>query len=343
MFRQQRRFTLNFSLRPASFRGLNGIVPPHALRLSFDTFFDINSEASLSGAMAPSDARPAGLRFGLTSEQTVEIREPVMDDPSGDAQDQFPIFADAEFTELEGLYRQALDALETADEGLETTLESSERQTTDEATEELLDPSQSLMAETESDDLSDFSLIETNDGQQEPSSRVSPRQIIEAALFVGGVPLTTKRLSSILGGEFDQDFIDATIDQLNAQYVAENRAYEIRFGEGGYRFVLKGEFERVRRRVFGFGPREIKLSQEALEILALVAYRQPVSKKQVEDTGRRNARGLLRQLVRRELVALERDNSGDNEVTYRTTPRFLELFGLAHLDELPQADELNFR
>lgn len=173
--------------------------------------------------------------------------------------------------------------------------------------------------------------------------RVSPRQIIEAALFVGGTPLTAKKLCAMLRGEYDLDFIEQTIDELNLQYVEEARPYEIRLGEGGYRLVLRPEFERVRNRVYGVVPKEVKLSQEVLEVLALVAYRQPVSKEDIENFGKSNPGGALRQLLRRELISIERGSDGRKDVRYHTTSRFLSLFGLSDLDELPQADELSFK
>lgn len=174
-------------------------------------------------------------------------------------------------------------------------------------------------------------------------ARVTPRQIIEAALFVGGKPLTAKKLCAMLRGEYDLDFIEQTIDDFNSQYADEARPYEIRLGEGGYRLVLRPEFERIRNRVYGIVPKEVKLSQEVLEVLALVAYRQPVSKEDIEVQGKPNPGGALRQLLRRELISIERGTGGRKDVRYQTTSRFLSLFGLASLDELPQADELSFK
>jgi segregation and condensation protein B len=174
------------------------------------------------------------------------------------------------------------------------------------------------------------------------ASRIEARQVIEAALFVGGGPLTTKKLSSLLSGSFDDASVEEQIESLNLQYAGEARPYEIRLGEGGYRLVLRSEFERIRNRVHGFGPKEVRLSQDALEVLALVAYKQPITKSQIENVGKSNPGGVLRQLLRRELIALERtENSKD--VSYRTTSRFLQLFGLSRIDELPQADELNLK
>lgn len=174
----------------------------------------------------------------------------------------------------------------------------------------------------------------------EELTNVSPAQVIEATLFVGGAPLTAKKFCSLLRGSFDAKFVENTIDELNDQYVAEGRPYEIRLGDGGYRLELRPEFEKLRQRVYGAGPREVKLSQDVLEVLALVAYRQPITQQEIEGHGKQNAGNVLRQLLRRDLVAIERGEGGRKDVRYRTTPRFLTVFGLANLDELPQPEDL---
>jgi segregation and condensation protein B len=172
---------------------------------------------------------------------------------------------------------------------------------------------------------------------------VTPRQVVEALLFVGGQPLTGKRLADLLGGGFTHEQVDELIDELNSHYARQARPYEVRLGEGGYRLALRPEFERVRERVYGYGPREVKLSQDALEILALVAYQQPVTREIVEQTGKSNASAVLRQLLQRELIALQRGDGGKDDVTYHTTPRFLQLFGLGSLDDLPLPEDLMFK
>ena len=107
---------------------------------------------------------------------------------------------------------------------------------------------------------------------------------------------------------------------------------------------MRSDFEPERNRVYGFGPRQVRLSQDTLEVLSLVAYRQPVSRRTIEEIGKRGAGSHLRQLLQRELVVLDRgEGSGDAEVTYRTSPRFLQLFGLRRLEELPQIEDLDFK
>lgn len=174
----------------------------------------------------------------------------------------------------------------------------------------------------------------------EAYSNVTPAQVIESALFVGGIPLTSKKICALLRNSFDVQFVERTIDELNDQYVVEGRPYEIRLGDGGYRLELRPEYEKLRQRAYGSGPREVKLSQDILEVLALVAYRQPISQAEIESHGKQNAGNLLRQLLRRDLIAIQRGDGGRKDVSYLTTPRFLTVFGIGSLDELPEPDDL---
>jgi len=237
--------------------------------------------------------------------------------------------------DLESAYRRALEANSSAEWDLEHLPEDSQGESG---------------AACEADGDTEGSLDSANDPSksqtvlaEEVPERVSAKQVIEAALFVGGEPIATKRLCFMLRGDYGLDFIEDTIEDLNHQYELEARPYEIRLGEGGYRLVLHDEFQRVRNRVFGIGPREVKLSQDVLEVLALVAYRQPVTQTEIEDLGRPAAGPLLRQLLRRELIAIQRDVKDRKKVEYSTTRRFLSVFGLGNIDELPQADELAFK
>jgi segregation and condensation protein B len=171
---------------------------------------------------------------------------------------------------------------------------------------------------------------------------VSAAQVVEAVMFVGGQPVTAKRLNSLLGGHREVSDTEQVIDELNTQFAAQNRPYEIRLGEGGYRLELLPGFEPIRSRVFGLGPREVKLSQDVVEILSLVAYKQPITRPEIEGFSKENVANLLRQLLRRDLIAIRRGDSPD-DVRYVTTDRFLSVFGLRNLEELPQSDDLDVK
>ena len=241
--------------------------------------------------------------------------------------------------EIERLYQQALDAVEAV-------------------AHDLTSVSQALSADGDVDDSSTgdegepasaiASPAEPEPGLSSPAAdeetRPEPAQVIEALLFVGGQPLTAKTICGLLRGDFDADFVERAIEEINLRYSRQNRPYEIRPGEGGYRIVLRSEYEPLRNRVYGFGPKQVRLSQETLEILALVAYRQPIGRKKIEEIAKRSAGSALRQLAERGLILLERpDGTPANEAQYRTSPRFLQLFGVARLDDLPQIEDLNYK
>ncbi|HUQ69843.1 MAG TPA: SMC-Scp complex subunit ScpB [Planctomycetaceae bacterium] len=179
------------------------------------------------------------------------------------------------------------------------------------------------------------------------STRVEPsvtaRQVVEACLFVGGSALTAARLAGVLRGDYTAESVEAMIDDLNRQYDSEARPYEIRLGEGGYRLAVRDEYERIRHKVYGLGPKEVKLSQDALEVLALVAYHQPATEEQLDALGRPLAGATLRLLLRRDLLTVDRLPHEPKAVAYRTTPRFLSLFGLGSLDDLPRPEDLLYK
>ncbi len=172
---------------------------------------------------------------------------------------------------------------------------------------------------------------------------VTPEQIIEACLFVGGQPLTAKRMLSVLRTDAEVALVERLIDSLNRRYAAENRPYEVRLVEGGYRLTLHEDYDRIRAKVYGQGPKEVRLSQDVLEILAVVAYHQPISQKEIEELGRPQCGPVLRQLLRRELIAVKRHPDRPKDVPYVTTPRFLSLFGIGSLDDLPRPEQLLYK
>ena len=104
--------------------------------------------------------------------------------------------------------------------------------------------------------------------------------------------------------------------------------------------TLRHRDRQVLEKLYG-GIREARLSLAAVDVLSLVAYRQPVTKQEVDSLRGAESGTLLRQLVRRGLVAVvHRGESAQREVSYGTTKRFLELFALRSLDDLPQTQDL---
>lgn len=254
-----------------------------------------------------------------------------------------------EIDDIEEQYRRAVEAMDDAD--WELPADSSDDDVLGElpdvekleADEPDLNTEPPAATGSESDSVAAAHSDEDREAEQESGRRFTPRQILESALFVGGDPLSSKRLAGLLGDRFDSGDVQELAEDLNRTYVEEARPYEIRLGEGGYRLVLREKYNSVRNRVFGGGPREVRLSQDVLEVLALVAYQQPLTRDEVNDYVGKNAGSMLSQLVRRELLAIHRDEEDAKRVYYQTTPRFLSLFSLGGLDELPQADALGHK
>lgn len=173
-----------------------------------------------------------------------------------------------------------------------------------------------------------------------PPVEINPQNILEAMLFVGGEPVSAERVAGLMRG-VRTDEIDDLVYELNEQYRRQGRPYTIVEQSGEYRLVLVPAYRRVAHRLYGSPVREVRLSQAAVEVLALVAYRQPLTRVEVDNLRGSNSAALLRQLVRRDLLSITRGLSGSREVFYYTTERFLELFGLSGLDELPRVQDMD--
>ncbi len=173
---------------------------------------------------------------------------------------------------------------------------------------------------------------------EEPAAPPPPMRIIEALLFVGGDPLTAKRAREIVRG-LNEDQFDAAIAQLNADYRRQARPYAIQLDGAGWILTLRSRYRSLIEKLYG-GVREARLSSMAIDVLAVVAYRQPITKSEVDTIRGADSGSLLRQLVRRGLIQVAFGVDKPKDVGYATTPRFLELFGLASLDDLPKTHDL---
>jgi segregation and condensation protein B len=162
-------------------------------------------------------------------------------------------------------------------------------------------------------------------------------RIIEALLFIGGAPLSVVRACETVRGLTPEQFTEA-VAVLNRAYRTQGRPYRITLREQGWEIVLRPGFRVVRDRLYGT-TREARLSQPALDTLALVAYRQPVTRQEVDSLRGADSLSLLRQLVRLGLISVQRAGS-PNETCYGTTTRFLNLYGLRGLDDLPRTQDV---
>ncbi|MCA9174509.1 MAG: SMC-Scp complex subunit ScpB [Planctomycetales bacterium] len=168
---------------------------------------------------------------------------------------------------------------------------------------------------------------------------ISPQTILEAMLFVGhpeNHPLTSRQVAAMMRGVLPRE-IDELVEELNRTYESEGAPYWIESVESGYVMRLREFHSGLRDRFLG-RVKAAKLSQPALDVLAIVAYHQGVTREEVDELRSSSSGALLRQLVRRQLLRLERPNEPPRAPRFYTTDRFLDLVGIANLDELPQSE-----
>jgi segregation and condensation protein B len=172
------------------------------------------------------------------------------------------------------------------------------------------------------------------------SCGLTPRSILEAVLFVGNAgnqPLTSTHLASLMRGVRPQE-IDELVLELNRAYVEEGRPYRIQSVGAGYSFKLNREYASLSGTYYG-RVKEARLTQSTIDVLAIVAYRQPIGRDAVDQVRGKPSGGILAQLLRRGLLRLDRTEGQGKVHAYRTTDRFLKLFGLDSLAELPQSQD----
>ncbi|MBW3660111.1 MAG: SMC-Scp complex subunit ScpB [Gemmatimonadetes bacterium] len=165
------------------------------------------------------------------------------------------------------------------------------------------------------------------------------KTIVEALLFAAEEPLSARRIAGILDDATPSLVVDLIAD-LDADYLREGRAFRIREIAGGYQIVTRPDLAEWVASLHGPGSPP-RLSQAALETLAIVAYKQPVTRAELESIRGVGVDGVLRTLVERELVRIAGRAEGiGRPLLYGTTDHFLEYFGLPGLDALPRPDEL---
>ena len=158
----------------------------------------------------------------------------------------------------------------------------------------------------------------------------APLQIVEAMLFIGGPPLTPAIACAAIRGLTGETFREL-VDELAKMYRRQNRPYAVQSRDDGWILALRTQYRGIREKLHG-GPKEMRLPQPAIDVLSLIAYRQPIAKAELDTARGADCGGVLRQLVRLGLVAHNRGDGGG----YETTPRFLDIFGMRSLDDLPR-------
>ncbi len=172
------------------------------------------------------------------------------------------------------------------------------------------------------------------------SEQPQPIDILEAVLFAAESPLEPAHLVEILGDGIDLPQVNALLEDLEKRLEEEGRPYEIRTIAGGCQFKTRAPFSPWLKRLFE-GSRRRRLSPATLETLAIIAYKQPILRADVEAIRGVDCGPIVRRLLDLSLVRIvKRDESLGRPILYGTTRRFLEEFGLRSIQDLPSIHEL---
>ncbi len=164
-------------------------------------------------------------------------------------------------------------------------------------------------------------------------------KLLEAALFASARPIPTEELAA-LDADATPAALQAALDELREHYDVDGHGVELVEIGGGWQILTRAEYtEAIERAQLAARPQ--RLSAAALETLAIIAYRQPISRAEIEEIRGVAVGGVLKSLHERGLIDVVGRGEGlGRPLMYGTTSVFLEHFALRHLDELPRADEL---
>lgn len=165
------------------------------------------------------------------------------------------------------------------------------------------------------------------------------KPIVESLIFAAEEPIPLRKLADLIEG-VDGAQIQEAIAQLRSDYDVQGRSFQIEEIAGGYQFFTKPEYyewiAKLRKK-----SGETKLSQAALETLAIIAYKQPILRANLESIRGVQSGQIIRLLMEKDLVkVVGRDESLGHPLLYGTTKKFLEYFGLKDIKDLPQVEEL---
>ncbi len=166
------------------------------------------------------------------------------------------------------------------------------------------------------------------------------QKIIEALFFVAEQPVTLKMLETVFDKEFSKDDLRSLIAALSRDYIDRSTALEVREIAGGWQLASKPELAPWVRKLFK-DRLTYRLSPSALETLSIVAYKQPITRGEIEEIRGVEVSAVIDTLVDRKLVRLVgRKETLGRPILFGTTPEFLRIFGLKRLEDLPAVDTL---
>jgi len=165
-----------------------------------------------------------------------------------------------------------------------------------------------------------------------------PKAILEALLFVAGEPLSLERLHTILEG-YTKEEVQTALRELQDSYLNEGRGLQIVEVAGGFRLATRPELAPWILKLKQGKP--AKLSRAAMETLAIIAYKQAITKAEIEAIRGVEVDGVLKTLLEKDLIRIVgRKKEAGRPILYGTSKTFLEYFGFKDLSELPSLKEL---
>lgn len=176
-----------------------------------------------------------------------------------------------------------------------------------------------------------------DDSGENRSGRMLEKKI-EALLFASDIPLTPARMKELTGAQSNGEVREA-VESLSNFYSETDRSYKITRVAGGYQLITHPEYSEIIKSLFK-NRRKSRLSGAALETLAIIAYKQPVSRAQIEAVRGVNCGGVLSTLLERDLIRISgRGDSIGRPFLYSTTRQFLEYLGLNNYNDLPSIEQ----
>ncbi|MBU2549650.1 MAG: SMC-Scp complex subunit ScpB [Proteobacteria bacterium] len=167
---------------------------------------------------------------------------------------------------------------------------------------------------------------------------LSLKTIIEGLLFVAEDPLTVDRILAVMEG-VPRERLEKVLDELEVEYEEMGRAFSLHHVAGGYQFRTRPDLSSYILKMKKKSP--TRLSRAALETLAVIAYRQPILRVQIEKIRGVDAGGILKTLLEKGLIrVVGRKDLPGKPMIYGTTKKFLETFDLPNLDALPSLEEI---
>lgn len=167
----------------------------------------------------------------------------------------------------------------------------------------------------------------------------TPHPIVEALILASPEPIESKKIAETIEG-FTVAKVASVVADLNEKYLQSGSSFRIREIAGGYQFHVLPEYTGYVDEIFA-RRRKMRLTQAALETLSIIAYRQPITKSEIEHVRGVASDGVIQNLLEKSMVTIRGRAKGVGKaLQYGTTDEFLKFFGLNNLEDLPRMSEI---